>query len=501
MHLKLPLLSFACPESLTRWHGFCFTLKDSLFTLVSAMHSPSLQQSLSQQQTLAPQMRQSLEILQSTTLELGQLLSQSLETNPVLESENLAESLEEIQELESSELEGLHDFYDEELRELNITERRNQPAPSEETREHFINSLVSPLTLQEHLRQQINLTGLSSSILFACEVVIGNLDQNGFLDAPLHQLVAQCEFSLDDLEEALGVIQLLDPPGIGAKDLRDSLLLQLERKQMIGTLEYKITESHLPELARKHYPQIAKTLKTNIQKITEAAEFISHLDPSPGSSYDPTRNPYISVDIYIKKDPQSGEWFTETNQSHLPRLKISETYKEIVGSSSSDKKTRQYLNHHIREGRILIKAISQRQETITAITQSIITHQRDFLEKGIKHLKPLTMNTVAEEVNVHPTTVSRAVAGKYVETPHGIIEMRKFFSSGYLNKDGAEISNNSVREAIQALIQDENKMKPLADSAITKILEEKGLQVARRTVAKYREQLGILPSNLRKSFQ
>ncbi|MEO1826200.1 MAG: RNA polymerase sigma-54 factor, partial [Roseibacillus sp.] len=229
-----------------------------------------------------------------------------------------------------------------------------------------------------------------------------------------------------------------------------------------------------------------------------AASHIAQLDPSPGTSFDPSGNPYIVPDVSFERN-QEGEWSAILTNEYLPRLRLSTTYKDLV-ATSPDRKLRSYLRNQLRDGRTLIKALDQRQATILAISEEIISRQKEFLARGSRFLKPLTMNEIADAIQVHPATISRAVAGKHARTPHGVIEMRRFFASGYTTTGGDAISNQGVREALQVIIEKENRQKPLSDSAIQKILAEQGVKLARRTVAKYREQLNILPSHLRRSF-
>ncbi|MDB4451419.1 RNA polymerase factor sigma-54 [bacterium] len=468
------------------------------------MADASLHQSLSQQQTLAPQMRQSLEILQANTLELGQLLNQAMEINPVLEDITEHESLDEItdSELEDSEnYDDWQDSYDDDMRDLAIMERRNQSMGQDaiEAREHFYNSIVAPLTLQEHLIEQIRESGLDEQRQEDAKIIVGNLTDHGYLDAPLEELAIQLQIPLERLEDALATIQNFDPPGVGAADLRECLLLQLDFLGLGAGLEAEIVDEHLDEVARNHFPQLAKKLHLPIETIIEAIDHIRTLDPSPGSRFQNNGNPYVQPDVEIKSGDH-GEWVASLTGSYLPRLRINDEYKDLLSSSTDDRKTRNYLRNQIRDGRAVIRAIDQRQETILAIAREIVDRQQPFLEKGSRHLKPMTMSDIAELIGVHPTTVSRAVAGKYVDTPHGLMEMRKFFATGYQTSDGKDVSNEGVREALQALINSENGAKPLSDSKLEKLLNEQGIKVARRTVAKYREQLGILPSHLRKKY-
>jgi len=463
------------------------------------MPNPSLQQTLSQQQTLAPQVRQSLEILQTGTLELQQLLRQALETNPVLEDESASVSLEEL-DPDSPGPDEAEAVPEDDLRELAILERRTMStsADDEERREHLYNSIVAPESLQQHLMAQLDVSGAPTGIRLAALALIGNMDRRGFFDESLPELSRRLGIPLARLESAKVLLQGFDPPGIAADDLRESLLVQLRHAGLARSLEARIVESHLDELARKQYPKIALALKTSVEQVSEAAEHIAGLDPAPGTSFDPSGNPHIVPDVSFEKDA-AGSWSAALTNEYLPRLRINDSYKDLV-ASSPDRKLRTYLRNQLRDGRGLIKALDQRQATILAISEEILRHQSRFLNQGPRHLKPLTMNEVADAIGVHPTTVSRAVAGKYVRTPHGVMEMRRFFATGYKTAEGAEVSNAGVRETIHEIIHKEDPNKPLSDSSIEKLLRKRGLKVARRTVAKYREQLGILPSHLRKKF-
>ena len=468
------------------------------------MAEASLNQSLSQQQTLAPQMRQSLEILQANTLELSQLLNQALEINPVLEDTTEHESLDELTDAEREDAENYDDWqesYDDDARDLAIMERRNSSISQEtaDAREHFYDSIVAPLTLQEHLIEQIRESGIEPKAQADTILVIGNLTDHGYLDSPLEDLARSLQIPLQRLDDGLATIQNLDPPGVGAADLRECLLLQLDHLGLGNGLEAEIVDKHLDEVARNHFPQLAKKLHVSLETVIETVEHIRALDPSPGSRFQAGGNPYVQPDVKIFYGDE-GEWLAELTGSYLPRIRINDEYKDMLAGSSDDKKTRNYLRNQIRDGRAIIRAIDQRQETILAIAREIVDRQQPFLEKGNRHLKPMTMNDIAEVIGVHPTTISRAVAGKYIDTPHGLMEMRKFFATGYHTADGKDVSNEGVREALQELVSSEESSRPLSDSKLEKLLNEQGIKVARRTVAKYREQLGILPSHLRKKY-
>lgn len=466
------------------------------------MSEASLYQSLSQQQSIAPQMRKSLEILQANTLELGQIVQQALETNPTLEATNDMVSLDSLAQEPSEDAPGrrVSDTADD-WRERSIHESRSNTwsADDEARRDHLYNSIVAPQTLQQHLLGQLDISPAAPAVREAVRILIGNLDERGFLDLPPRDLAIRFGIGSEDLKDALDLLQSFDPSGVGAENLKESLLIQLRHAGEDNSIEYRIIANHLEDFARKRYPQIARKLSTTQQRVANAAERIRRLNPNPGGDFDPTANPHIMPDVVIERG-DDGEWTSRLTNEHLPDLKISDHYKDLLGHRHTDTNARQWLRDRIRDGRALIHALSLRQSTIAELTNEIIKRQGDFLRHGPKALRPMTMFEIADAMGVHATTISRAVAGKSVLTPHGLMELRSFFATGYQNTDGSEVSNAAVREAIQEFISREPPRKPLSDDALTKLLAQRGIKVARRTVAKYREQLGILPTHLRKAF-
>jgi len=429
------------------------------------------------------------------------MIHQAMEINPVLEEidEEPDDSYEEIDDHDDGDdVRTLNDSEDD-YRERMITQNAGNTHSSddEERRQFLYDSIVAPETLQQFLAQQVQQSIVSDEIKQVAMALIGNLNERGFLDIPAKQLAERLEIKPVIMRRALDLLQSFDPPGIGATDLRESLLLQLGRLNREDSLEYKICDQHLHDLARRHLSQIARSLGTSIERITEATERIAQLDPDPGGSYCPTSNPHITPDVIIRATREGG-FEAELTNDHIPRLRISDLYKNLLAKVGSDKKALEYIRDNIRDGRSIISSISLRQETIHSIALRIIERQEPFLRHGHAKLRPMTMAEVGEDLGMHATTISRAVAGKYVLTPHGMMEMRAFFATGYQTSSGAEFSNAAVRDAIQTLINNENHAKPLSDDALTKALNQSGIEIKRRTVAKYREQLHILPSHLRK---
>jgi RNA polymerase sigma-54 factor len=459
-------------------------------------------QSLNQQQSLAPQMRRSLEILQAGTAELSLILNQALETNPVLEDVTDVISLDAL-EADPEKVDSLASLNETEddWRERGILEGRglHDHGGDEERRQWLYESMVAPVTLQSHLQRQLDQSMVDPSVREAAMVLIGHLDSRGFLDGPLGELVMRMGMDPKAIEDALELVRSFDPPGVGAADVADSLALQLERRGEGRGVEAWIVRDHLEDLARKRYPHIAKALGISIERVAEAAEAIGRLTLNPGGAFDATANPQVTPDVVIEKN-ENGGFAARLTGDGLPQLRINDYYKDLLGHEGLDGQARQFLRDHLRDGRSLIRSIELRQETLLAIATAIVQRQPEFLERGQRHLRPMTMQELASDLGMHATTVSRAVSGKFIQTPHGLIEMRALFASGYQTQDGEEISNTGVREAIQAIVAAEDVSRPLSDEAIVRALRKQGVSVARRTVAKYRDQLGILPSHLRKQF-
>lgn len=458
-----------------------------------------LSQNLSQQQTLSPQMRQSLEILQANTLELSQLISQIAQTNPTLEVETEHEELEEAAAPDAErDLENLSEF-DDAWREdqIMLHGSRQHSAEDEERREHLYNSIVAPKTLQQHLYDQLNHAAVDDQTHIAAEHLISCLDDRGFLGERIETIAANSPCTLKQIRAAQALVQGFDPAGVAVEDLAESLMLQLQLSGRGGTLESRIVADHLGDLARRKFPDIARALGVTQDAVTGAAARIAELNPDPGSAFDATANPHVSADLEIRRD-EHGRYFAHLTGDHLPNIRISNHYKDLLARLSSDPKARKFLRDNIHEARQIISAVSQRQETLLKIGTEIIRRQPGFLKRGISGLRPMTMHDLAESIGVHAATISRAVSGKYILTPHGLMDLRAFFSSGYTTRQGTEISNTSVRDTVQQMVEAEDPRKPLSDAAIERLLKAKGIKVARRTVAKYRDQLGILPSHLRK---
>jgi RNA polymerase sigma-54 factor len=490
-----------------------------------------LSQKMALSQVLAPQLQQSLALLQAPTLELKALIEQELQQNPVLEENLNDESEEETKNQEASAADmadpaeppsdvtfdpttekasgPVDDFQaeferlvqvDQEWREhfsqTNMPQRFTQE--DEERRQYMFDSLVADTSLQENLLEQVRLSDLNEEQRPIAEMIIGNIDDYGYLKASVDELAFSTNIPADKIADVLTVVQSFHPPGVGGRDLRECLLLQLERAERKESLEYQIVDQYFDALGKRRLPEIGRGLGLTVDDVQTAVERISHLEPRPGRAFLPDNDQYILPEVFVQK--VDDEWAVTTNNEHVPHLRISNTYKDLMSQADSSAEVREYIREKIRAGKFLIKSLHQRQQTILNIAKEIVHRQREFLEKGVAYLKPLTMLQIAEVVGVHETTVSRAVSAKYMQTPRGIFEMKYFFTSGIKTASGVGMSNTSVKDIISDMIKEENPAKPLSDEEIVKLLCEKGIVIARRTVAKYRSELNILPSHLRKVY-
>jgi RNA polymerase sigma-54 factor len=458
-------------------------------------------QTLSQQQVLAPQLQQSLQILQAPMLELRALIQSEIEANPTIEVEDTEPKIEDKQR-EAEEFDAEFDRLsklDEEWRDYMAQNasyaKRN--SDDEERRQFFFDSLSQEQTLQQHLLEQLRGTNLSKSDMQLGELLIGNIDDVGFLTAAPEEISKNTGLEAEDLTRVLEIVQTFHPVGVGARDLRECLLIQLRRIGKEHSLEWKIVSNHIEDLGKKRFPEIARRCGTTVECVQRAANFIATLDPKPGHIFAPDPNHYVLPDVTVEKI--AGQWQISLNGDQIPHLRISNTYKDLMAQQSKED-VRDYIRDKIRSGKFLIKSIHQRQQTISNIAHEIVKRQMEFLNEGPSGLKPMTMVQIADAVGVHETTVSRAISGKYIATPHGVFEMKYFFTPGYQTSGGESMSNTSVKGVISELVSKEDPKNPLSDKEIVELLEKRGIPIARRTVAKYRNELNILPSNMRKSF-
>jgi len=467
-------------------------------------HGMQQTQSLALQQVLAPQLQQSLLILQTPLLELRNLVRQEMETNPVLEELPDQSSADGPADVESvadnnfkEEFEKLASL-DEEWRDyMAQSGSYSRSQETQDKRQFFFDSIPVQETLQQNLIGQLNQTALSADDRKTAEMIIGNIDDNGFLQSTPEQMALNSGIPKENFEKLLALVQSFYPAGVGARDLRECLLIQLQRHGKENTLEYKVVSEHMEDLGKRRFPEIARRMNISVEEVQKAADKIARLNPRPGQIFAAAPQNYVLPDVTVGK--VDGEYQIILNNEQIPHLRISNLYKDIIAQDNNGE-VKDYIRDKIRSGKFLIRSIHQRQQTISNIAQQIVSRQRDFFEHGPSHLKPMTMGEIAEAIGVHETTVSRAVSGKYMATPQGVFEMKYFFTPGYQTATGESLSNTSVKEAILDLVKHEDGNAPLSDKQIVEILNERGIPIARRTVAKYRDELDILPSNMRRKY-
>jgi len=477
------------------------------------MAAPGMQQrqSLALQQVLSPQLQQSLLILQTPLLELRNLVQQEMETNPVLEELPEDSGANERSEAEASTQESSKDEFeklaslDEEWRDYMAQsassnfDGRRASKEADKKRQFLFDSIPVQETLQQNLVAQLNQTLLSADDRKAAELIIGNIDDDGFLQSTTEEMALNSGTPQDDFERMVGLIQTFYPAGVAARDLRECLLVQLRRLGKEHSLEHRIVSEYMEDLGRHRFVEIARRVAVSAEDVQKAADNIARLNPRPGQVFAAAPQNYVLPDVIVEK--VDDDYQISFNNEQIPHLRISNLYKDIIASGDAQtSEVKDYIRDKIRSGKFLIRSIHQRQQTIMNIAQQIVSRQRDFLEHGPSHLKPMTMAEVAETVGVHETTVSRAVSGKYMATPQGVFEMKYFFTGGYQTATGESLSNTSVKQAVLDLVKHESASAPLSDHEIVEILSERGIPIARRTVAKYRSELNILPSHMRRKY-
>jgi RNA polymerase sigma-54 factor len=488
---------------------------------------------MSQQMVLSPQLQQSLALLQAPVLELKAMVEQELQQNPVLEEVEASEIKTEdrdAREEAASQVDPAEpppgtqfdpatekpntepvDKFDSELQRLLQMDQEwrdhfaasslpNRSTPEDEERRQFMfDSLTAETSLQEELLDQVRTADLDARQRQIAELLVGNIDDGGYLQASIPELSFSTGIPSEELEAALKVVQSFQPPGVGARDLRECLMLQLERAGRQESSEYRILRDHMEALGKRRFPEIARHLGVSAAEAQRISENIAKLDPKPGRVFTPENNQYVVAEVVVTKG-EDGEYQVSTSDDHLPHLRISNYYKDLLSQAETSGEVREYIRDKIKAGKFLIKSLHQRQSTIANIAREIVKRQKEFLEHGISQLKPMTMLQIAEVVGVHETTVSRAVSGKYMATPQGVLEMKSFFTSGVATSSGENMSNRSVKTVLAEMIAGEDKAKPLSDEELVAQLKAKGIMIARRTVAKYRAELNVLPSHLRRDY-
>jgi len=474
---------------------------------------------LSQKLIMTPSLQQAIKLLQLSKLELQEVLNQELLENPLLE-ESAEESKQEEAESEAQETktqteeeakaaepppEKEKDSFEEidyDAYFQDYIEYGYNPRGMGEEHEEFPieNTLTRPPNLTDHLTWQLNMSDASPRVKEIGQFIIGNIDEDGYLRASAEEIMAAGPYEQHEVDEAIGVIQSHDPIGVGARDLRECLLLQLQFLEIDNPLVEEIVRDHWEEFMQRRFVQLSKTLSIDMKSLESIVDVIKHLDPKPGRKYSNERAIYVEPDVYVQK--VGDEYIIVLNEDGMPKLRINASYRGMLNSmdSKSDGETVNYIKDKIRSAVWLIKSLDQRQRTIYKVAESIVKHQREFLEKGIDYLRPLVLRDVADDIQMHESTVSRVVSNKYMHTPRGLFLMKYFFHSGIDSDTGEDISSLTVKKKIQSYIDAEDPRKPLSDSKIMKILNDEGINIARRTVAKYRDELNIPSSTDRKQI-
>ena len=468
-------------------------------------------QKLSQELTMAPQQIQSLEILQLPMLELQQKVSEELEINPTLEmvevggEELVGDPLsEKLHDCQSDEIvAGEMAAKDESLCSLisvdpNWRDQAGSNPDADSKRQHFFDSLTEEQGLQNVLVDQLRTSDLEGKHKDIAEQLIGNIDDTGYLRTHIADLAIICSSDARTIKSVLKIIQSFEPLGVGSRDLQECLSIQLKKMGREKSLEYKIVNKHLDMIEKNHIPQLAKKLNVTPCKIYDALKLIQQLQPYPGSGYASGSAQFTAPETEIYPE---GDFFrARALKERLPNLRISQHYLDILENPETKSEVKKYIREKITSSKMLMRSLDHRESTIVKITQVLADIQRKFFIDGVDKMRPLTMQVVADEIGVHETTVSRAINQKYVQTPRGLYPFKYFFNSGYTSVSGEVVTSLSIKNRISELIVEEDRKKPLADQELVDALNTMGFSIARRTVAKYREEQGLAPSNLRRSY-
>ena len=473
-------------------------------------YEPKLQLRVSQKQILTPSLVQMVSLLQLNKLELRAMIQQELMQNPVLEEvgeDGLPQEQETPEEsFEKAEAETTADEIGDPFEEFDVkalfeeymdaTERQANREREDIDRPSFENFLSRPTTLSDHLTWQLGLALASDEVKVAARSIIGNLNEDGYLIATLEEIAESDDHETPHVEEALTLVQEFDPLGVAARDLRECLLLQLNTLEPDNQLAQQIVSDHLKQLQNKQFKEIARAVGRPLPVVMAAVELIRKLDPRPGLRYNRAQTRTIEPDVFVVKKDEGYE--IRVSEDELPQLRLSPIYRRLLDRRTAPQEVRQYVRDRFAAAIQLLKNIEQRKHTIERVCQIVVERQREFLDRGPDHLKPLLIKDVAEEVGVHPSTVSRAVANKYAHTPQGLVELRAFFSESVGGPSGRGTSLRALKRRVRRMIEEENPRIPLTDERIAQQLAVEGIQVTRRTVAKYREDMKIPSTHQRR---
>jgi len=476
---------------------------------------------LSQQLRMTPQLQQAIKLLQLSRLELEGAIRKELDENPVLEEFQESTEDEPVQKTaetenttpaetaDSPEAQAANDprqqeeFEWENYLDTNYKPPQGVSGGTEEIM-NYENLISTTTSLHDHLMWQVGLGGFNEEEQHLLAILISYVDEDGYIKTPMEEIATEEECSVEELTEMVPFLHEFDPAGVGARDLKECLLIQAKHLEEDTNDLVKLINEHIKDLEKKNYAGIAKTMNLPLEDIIEMCKIIYTMDPKPGRVYMPQDTQFVTPDVYVYKVGE--EYMVALNEDGLPRLRISNLYKNILKGDTATAAGKQgegaqnYIQDKLRSAVWLIKSIHQRQRTIYKVTESIVKHQQDFFEKGPGFIKPMILRDIANDIGMHESTVSRVTTNKYVHTPRGIFELKYFFNSGISKTDGDSLASESVKLKIKNLVSDEDSKNPLSDQKIVELLKKDGIQIARRTVAKYRDMLRILPSSKRKKM-
>jgi RNA polymerase sigma-54 factor len=472
-----------------------------------------LSQSLNLQQTLrmTPQLQQAIKLLQLSRMELETAVRKELEENPILEEvmelkeddlkavKEAAGEVEKVQEPSQDEMGREEEFNWENYYEANSKPLQQQSQMGSEEIMNYENVITAQQTLYDYLMWQVKMAGFNEEEEKIATILVNHIDEDGYIKTPFEQIAQDESVTVEELLEILPFVQEFDPPGVGARDLKECLVIQAKHLEEDTNDLVFLIQNHVKDLEKKHYDAIAKAMNLNVEDVHEMCKIIYTMEPKPGRSYAIHDTHYVTPDVYVYK--VGDDYLVSLNEDGLPRLRVSNLYKNVMkGTSgkSNDPKAHDYIQDKLRSAIWLIKSIHQRNRTIYKVAESIVKHQREFFDKGPAFLKPMILRDIANDIGMHESTVSRVTTSKYVHTPQGIFELKYFFNSGISSSEGDSLASEAVKLRIKDLVNKEDPKRPLSDQQIVDMLKKEGLIIARRTVAKYRDVLRILPSSRRK---
>jgi RNA polymerase sigma-54 factor len=469
----------------------------------------------SQRVVMTPLLQQAIQLLQLSTLELQDVVQKELLENPLLEEVTPdtpettdapvtpdsppAPTVEQVTEAPPTTERQTDDLpFDFNAVMSADDDHEERSLVSQEDREDlpFENVVRTHLSLADHLEEQLRYASEDAAVRRIGAQIIGNLDEEGYLRAELEEIAQRCGATAEEVARVLELVQGFDPPGVAARSIQECLLLQLKRDPLPDPVSVEIIETYFDDLSRRRYQDIARAMKLPVDRIMESVEEIMGLEPKPGRRFHGNDSRYIVPDVFVYK--LGNDYTIVLNEDGIPRLRVNSLYRSLLRGAGSGDEAKQYVEQKLRSALWLIKSVDQRQRTLRKVTQSIVKFQREFLDRGLPHLRPLSLRDVGEDIGMHESTISRVTTNKYVETPQGLFELKFFFHSGIASGDGEMVSSVSVKKMIQDILAAEDSAKPQSDQEVAHALQKRGLTIARRTVAKYREELGILPSHQRR---